>query len=536
MSTTPPKKGKKRAPPSTPSGKPPAKTSRASSPTPEPSGEFRGWEPPPRPSDQPVKSLEERQASARRRKATPAPADPSTASQMDVSEEPVLEYADAPAPPSHANTLSFATVEEPMDDADAESSFQEMIDWLRYLAQHQEQRGRLITLLTEATSTLRDLSGTPARVEPASSAAAAATSAPAKPATKNPAAAPTVKQKKRQIQNTLNRYERVSKELPGAPKTTLLNIIARSDLRTAVPPLPEPPKPRKRPSCLVKGIRANTVATHLPAEATYPPSLPAVTATVNAFLRKEKADVQIKDILQGVRRHLTVVFNKSTDDETGQLALREVLKAFNTKLSNAHILERQTYSLLKFNAVPTITSDGRPITAELAAQCLSKHPEWKKATPLAPPRFVYNKANPNAQYATLQVKVKDTLKASVAMSLLKTSVSFIGVVRRCLPWTVSPTARQCSTCLKWGHTAYTCKARFPTCDQCAGPHLSSLHNQHTSSCKDKTCSHARIICANCDDSHRASSMVCPFFKARPPPSQLQERQKARVQRPRRQSL
>src|ERR1700756_5823451 len=32
MSTTPPKKGKKRAPPSTPTGRPPAKASRASSP------------------------------------------------------------------------------------------------------------------------------------------------------------------------------------------------------------------------------------------------------------------------------------------------------------------------------------------------------------------------------------------------------------------------------------------------------------------------------------------------------------------------
>src|ERR1700759_5421889 len=33
MSTTPPKKGKKRAPPSTPSGRPPAKASRPSSPS-----------------------------------------------------------------------------------------------------------------------------------------------------------------------------------------------------------------------------------------------------------------------------------------------------------------------------------------------------------------------------------------------------------------------------------------------------------------------------------------------------------------------
>src|ERR1700759_4367125 len=98
MSTTPPKKGKKRAPPLTPSGKPPAKTSRASSPTPAPSGEFRGWEPPPRnPSDPPVKSLEERMTPRRQRKATPAPAEPPSASQIDVSKEQELEYADTPA-------------------------------------------------------------------------------------------------------------------------------------------------------------------------------------------------------------------------------------------------------------------------------------------------------------------------------------------------------------------------------------------------------------------------------------------------------
>jgi len=169
--------------------------------------------------------------------------------------------------------------------------------------------------------------------------------------------------------------------------------------------------------------------------------------------------------------------------------------------------------------------------------------EWVESTrnrwgsvnccPLEAPRFIHNKANPDSQYATLQVKVEDTLKASVASQLLKTSVSFIGVTRRCLPWTVSPTARQCSTCLKWGHTAYVCKARFPACDQCAGPHLSSLHDQHVLSCKEKHCSHYGITCANCNGSHHASSMTCPFFKARSSPGELSKLQKARVERLRR---
>src|ERR1700759_1865978 len=92
--------------------------------------------------------------------------------------------------------------------------------------------------------------------------------------------------------------------------------------------------------------------------------------------------------------------------------------------------------------------------------------------------------------------------ATVATSLLKTSVSFVGVVRRCLPWTISPTARQCSTCLKWGHTAYTCKARAPACDQCAGPHLSTLHKQHVKFCQTERCDHCRITCRNSTETHR----------------------------------
>src|ERR1700759_1584642 len=103
--------------------------------------------------------------------------------------------------------------------------------------------------------------------------------------------------------------------------------------------------------------------------------------------------------------------------------------------------------------------------------------------------------------------------ATVATSLLKTSFSFVGVVRRCLPWTISPTARQCSTCLKWGHTAYTCKARAPACDQCAAPHLSTLHKQHVTFCQTEGCDHFFITCLNCNEAHHASSMKFPFFKA-----------------------
>jgi hypothetical protein len=328
----------------------------------------------------------------------------------------------------------------------------------------------------------------------------------------------------------------VSRELPGAPRDTVLNIVARSDLKNAPPPLPQAAAPRKKPRCLVKGIKANTIAARLPENAVTPASLPSLIHSVNAKLSAAKFTGRITEILTGVRRHLTIVFDHVVDDATSKLAMQEVLTAFKTNEESAHLLERPTHSILKFNAVPTITPGGQEVTAAMAASCLSRHPVWKTAVPLEAPRFIYPKStNPNTTYATLQVKVKDTKTAAMAKKLLETSVTFVGVVRRCLPWSVAPTARQCANCLKWGHTAYTCRARTPRCDQCAGDHLTAFHRLHVSSCKDANCTHYDIVCANCHSRHHASSVDCPFFKARNQPGRLQELQTQRVQRLRRTS-
>ena len=249
-------------------------------------------------------------------------------------------------------------------------------------------------------------------------------------------------------------------------------------------------------------------------------------------------DGKVTEILQGVRRHVTIVFDKVVDDATSQVALRQVLARFHTTREEAHILERPTHLILKFTTVPTVCPDGRQVSEAMAATCLMRHPQWKELGYeglVGLPRFVIAKTNPAAHCATLQVKIKDTQKASWAKKLLETTVAFIGVTRRCQPWTVSPTARQCSTCLKWGHTAYVCRARAPQCVSCAGPHLSSYHRTHVAGCEDLTCAHYQIKCANCNDSHEASSTSCPFFKARSSPGQLQKLQKARVERLRRNS-
>src|ERR1700760_4915974 len=152
MSTTPPKKGQKRPAPQTPRGKPPAKASRASSPsettefdvlhagrpTPSKTGAIPAI-PPFWPRAGP---------------SQPPPAASTSADQME--EDPIEvaeEHADEP------DELAFYTAPNAMDDAEAESSYKELLDWMRYLAQHKEQRGRLLDLFTAAIASLQGLPG-----------------------------------------------------------------------------------------------------------------------------------------------------------------------------------------------------------------------------------------------------------------------------------------------------------------------------------------------------------------------------------------
>ena len=287
----------------------------------------------------------------------PTPTRESSVAPMD------MDLGSSPAP----DPLAFTTVEDALDDDEAESSYNQLLDWMRYIAQHKEQRGRLLDLMSIAAASLRDLTGLGEERQPASYASVAATSAPPKPRQpKKATPAPTTKH----IQHAITRYERVSRELPGASRDTLLKVVASSNLKAAPAPIPEAPKPRKRPSCLVKGIRANTIATCLPEGATIPPSIPAVISAVNAELKSLQLDGRVTEILQGVHRHITIIFNHVVDDATSQAALRSALAQFNTKKEDIHILGRTTHSILKFTAVPTVAPDGRQVTVEMAASCL----------------------------------------------------------------------------------------------------------------------------------------------------------------------
>src|SRR6266568_1683653 len=336
MSSTPPRKGKKRLQPQTPSSKLPAKASRPSSP------DYTAWmesQLSPKPTLR--KSVPPAASSSQSTAGNPrTPPTPTRASSVD----PMVEDPRAPSP--EPDPIAFTTVDTTLNDDEAESSFKELLDWMRYLAQHKEQRGRLSDLFTAASSSLRDLMGTVGMGEKATHAAAAATTAPQPRLPKRAAIAPTTKQAKRHIQNAVTRFERVSRELPGAPRDTLLNIVTQSDLTTTPPPLPSAPKPRKQPACLIKGIHTNTIASRLPEQAVSPPSLPALIFSANAALKKADATGHITEILQGVRRHITIIFNQVVDENTSTLALQEVLRGFKTTTEDAHILQRPTYSVL----------------------------------------------------------------------------------------------------------------------------------------------------------------------------------------------
>ena len=76
---------------------------------------------------------------------------------------------------------------------------------------------------------------------------------------------------------------------------------------------------------------------------------------------------------------------------------------------------------------------------------------------------------------TVFTEVSDNHTASVAKRLLQTDISFDSVPCRCKPWSVSPSAKQRSICLRWGHLSYHCSSKSAWCTVCAGNHKSTMH-------------------------------------------------------------
>src|SRR6266704_2902990 len=141
MSSTPPRKGKKRLQPQTPTGKPPAKASCPSSPG------YTMWmesqlspKPTLKTSVPPAASPSQSTSGTSRTPPTPT---------RSSSVAPMVEDLWSPSP--EHDPIAFTTVDTALNDNEAESSFKEVLDWLHYLAQDREQRGRLSDLLAVAS-------------------------------------------------------------------------------------------------------------------------------------------------------------------------------------------------------------------------------------------------------------------------------------------------------------------------------------------------------------------------------------------------
>ena len=55
-----------------------------------------------------------------------------------MDDEPIEFAEECPDSPG---VLAFETIQDTMDEADAESSYKELLDWMHYLAQYKEQHG-----------------------------------------------------------------------------------------------------------------------------------------------------------------------------------------------------------------------------------------------------------------------------------------------------------------------------------------------------------------------------------------------------------
>ena len=205
---------------------------------------------------------------------------------------------------------------------------------------------------------------------------------------------------------------------------------------------------------------------------------------------------------------------------------RVVLGAANVEQEEGEIVNRCTHSTLKFTGVPTQIRGSD--TIDLVMDILHAHPKWREVRLLERPIFIKS----DSVVSTLLVKVVDDNTGRIARSLLSTSINFWGIVKRCEPWINHNSARMCTSCLRWGHSAHFCRSHVSYCAQCAGPHHSVLHKRSCEECDDEYGSSCEAKCINCMGAHSAYDKQCPFYKARNNSKALNEllqQQKARNQ-------
>ena len=252
-----------------------------------------------------------------------------------------------------------------------------------------------------------------------------------------------------------------------------------------------------RKSCIKQGTKATKVILRFPSSF-QPPTVIALKTALAAF--------KPSDIALTLRGDFVLTFSQVLDSDDHATLAKKLKKVYSVDIQ---VLNRGTTSLLKCPLVPTQHPDGSAVTNEWLHQTISHHPRWKSVEFVQKPRFIVPTGKQMGFTATVFTEVSDDHAASTAKHLLQTDILFDSVPRRCKPWSVSVSAKQCGICLRWGHSSHHCSSKSAWCTVCAGNHESSMHVAAARA----DAKYDIIKCANCTQEHWATARVCPFYKA-----------------------
>ncbi|KAF8647878.1 hypothetical protein AX14_008837 [Amanita brunnescens Koide BX004] len=269
-----------------------------------------------------------------------------------------------------------------------------------------------------------------------------------------------------------------------------------------------------RKTCVKQGTKATKVIICFPPSFKQP-SVQQLWITLAAF--------KPTDIGVTLRGDIILTFSQVLDSDDHEVLVKKFKKAHSV---DVQVLNRGTTSLLKFPLVPTRHPDGSAVTSEWLHETIARHPKWRDVEFVQSPRFIVPAGKTIGYTATVFAEVADDRGASIAKRLLQTDVLFHTVPRRCKPWAVSTSVKQCGICLRWGHSTHHCSSKSAWCVACAGNHESSTH-----AAAAKAEPRFDIIkCANCHGEHWATARTCPFYKARFNKAELASLQKHRLER------
>ncbi|KAF8643319.1 hypothetical protein AX14_009572 [Amanita brunnescens Koide BX004] len=228
------------------------------------------------------------------------------------------------------------------------------------------------------------------------------------------------------VQPTKQSYAKAAASAPAPP--------------TATPAPPKAPAlPSKsaalRKSCIKQGTKATKVILRFP-DSSKQPSVNQLWGALAVF---KPSDISIT-----LRGDFILTFPQVLDADNHATLIKKLKKVYSV---DVQVLNRGTTSLLKFPLVPTRHPDGSPVTNEWLHKTIAGHPKWQSVEFVQRPRFVIPPGKKIGFTATVFTEVSDDRAASTAKRLLQTDVLFHTVPRRCKPWSVSMSAKQCGVCL-----------------------------------------------------------------------------------------